>query len=276
MVKVKIKEISERKARLLIEGTRPYFPNSLRRILVAEVPKLAVHDVVLYDNNSGLFDEMIAHRVGLLPVPTDLNALVFRSECSCSDQGCANCTVRYTLSKEGPGVVTAADLQPDNPELGIADPEIPIVELLKGQRLILEAEAILGRGREHAKWQPCHGAGYRYAPLVKPTDANVKALQEAAKLASKHDQELASQGKAGLFDEDGIVTVSDGCLGLAQEAGVEVGIDDTRFQFQFETDGSLTAKQALSSALELMRKRLSEFEEKASKLKATVEPEATV
>lgn len=266
MVTAKIRELTPRKCRLLIEDASPYFVNSLRRTLLAEVPKLAIDDVIVYDNNSALFDEMIAHRVGLLPVPTDLNLMQFRASCTCGGTGCPNCTARYTLSKEGPSTVYARDLQPENPTLALADPNIPIVELLKNQRLILEAEAVLGRGREHAKWQPCSGVGYRYMPVVKPSKENLDILFQVAKQIPA-DQARAAKGREALFDEDGIVALSDAALEEAAKQGVSVKWDETRFIFKFETDGSLSAKTALLKACELIRNRLSEFEEKALKLK---------
>jgi DNA-directed RNA polymerase subunit D len=265
MVKVTIRELTPRKCRLLIEETSPYFVNSLRRVLIAEVPKLAINDVILYDNNSGLFDEMVAHRLGLVPVPTDLNAFNFRDACVCSGQGCPNCTVRYTLSKEGPGMVYGRDLQPENPNLAIADPDVPIVELLKGQRVILEAEAVLGRGRDHAKWSPCSGVGYRYVPVVKNSKETIDALFAASRQVAVDAARIRTREE--VLDADGIPTVSDAALDIAERAGLGIKWDETRFQFRFETDGSLTPQQALLKAVEIMKNRLDEFETKAGKVK---------
>ena len=153
-MKVIVDELKPKKAVIKIEDTKPYFVNSIRKIMLSELPKLAVHDVVIYDNTSPLFDEIIAHRLGLIPIPTDLSLLSFRNECVCKGKGCPNCTVRYTLSKEGEGIVFSGDLQPEEKSWSITEDKIPIVELYNDQRLILEVEAILGRGKDHAKWQP--------------------------------------------------------------------------------------------------------------------------
>ena len=59
-MKVDIKELKPKKAVIKIEDIRPYFVNSLRRVMLSELPKLAVDDVVIYDNTSALFDEIIA------------------------------------------------------------------------------------------------------------------------------------------------------------------------------------------------------------------------
>ena len=80
MMKIDVKELKPKKAVLKIEETDLYFVNSLRRVMLSELPKLAVDNVVIYDNTSALFDEIISHRLGLIPIPTDLDLLSFRDE----------------------------------------------------------------------------------------------------------------------------------------------------------------------------------------------------
>ena len=83
-MKVKVEELKPKYAVMLIEETETYFVNAIRRIMLAELPKLAVDDVIIYDNTSALFDEIIAHRLGLVPIPTDLSLLTFRDQCAVS------------------------------------------------------------------------------------------------------------------------------------------------------------------------------------------------
>ena len=166
-MKVDVKELKPKKAVLKIEGTQPYFVNSLRRVMLSELPKLAVENVVIYDNTSALFDEIVTHRLGLVPIPTDLGLLTFRDKCVCKGKGCPNCTVRYTLSKEGEGIVFSGDLQPAEKSWAITEDKIPIVKLYNDQRLILEVEAVLGYGRAHAKWQAVQAPSYRMDSIIE-------------------------------------------------------------------------------------------------------------
>ena len=159
-MKVKVEEIKPKKASIRIEETNPYFVNSLRRTMISELPKLAIDDVIIYDNTSPLFDEIIAHRLSMLPVPTDLSLLTYKNECVCKGKGCPNCTVRYTLSKEGEGTVYSGDLQPSEKTWAITEDKIPIVRLYGDQRLILEVEAVLGKAKDHAKWQGVQAPSY--------------------------------------------------------------------------------------------------------------------
>src|SRR2546430_2105435 len=111
--------------RLLIEETEPSYANARRRVLVSDVPKMAIEDVEFhlgpiraedgkeYESVSPLFDEMIAHRLGLVPIPTDLGLYNRREDCpTCHGEGCPNCTIIYSVNKRGPGLVTSGDLEP--------------------------------------------------------------------------------------------------------------------------------------------------------------------
>ncbi|HZF21404.1 MAG TPA: hypothetical protein VEZ43_02920, partial [Dongiaceae bacterium] len=64
-------------------------------------------------------------------------------------------------------VVYTANLKPENPEVKPVSDEVPIVKLAQGQRIKLEAYARLGRGRDHAKWQPASACTYSYDAKAK-------------------------------------------------------------------------------------------------------------
>ena len=82
---------------LLIKGTDPAFVNTLRRIMVSELPTMAIRRVTFVKNNSALFDEILAHRLGLLPLITDLSTYELSEKCSCKGAGCAKCQLVITL-----------------------------------------------------------------------------------------------------------------------------------------------------------------------------------
>jgi len=259
LVKVDFVDLKERSAKLIISDTKPSFVNALRRVMLADLPKLAIEDVVFYDNTSPLFDEIIAHRLGMIPLPTDLKLLVPRDKCSCGGKGCANCTVRYTLSKEGPCTVYSGDLQPEKETWSVVDPNIPIVKLFEGQRLILEAEAILGRGRDHAKWQAVQAPAYKYYPKIeidqsKLDEDTIKKCIEACP-------------KKILVEKDGKLVVRDvekcslckSCMEVCEEGAIKVSGDDTKFIFKFETDGSLKAKDALIESARILEEKYKDF-----------------
>ena len=64
-------------------------------------PAMAIEDVIIIDNTSVLYDEIVAHRLGLIPLKTDLDAYVLPEECDCkSELGCSKCRASFTLEAE--------------------------------------------------------------------------------------------------------------------------------------------------------------------------------
>lgn len=126
--------------KLRIGGINEAVANSLRRAMSKKVETLAVSQLHISNNESGLYDEMIANRVGQIPLTIPDNV----------DE---DDTVHVALKQEGPGTVLAEDLKADNDEAEPVNPEAVIVKLKEDQRIEFEAEAELGTGQEHAKHQ---------------------------------------------------------------------------------------------------------------------------
>ena len=153
MVEVKEIEKKERKSKLLFKGTDATMINCIRRAVMKNVPVLAVENISVYHNDSLLFDEFLAHRLGLLPIKTDLKTFNPMSECNCNFKGCGRCSVILTLNKKGPGIVYSGDLKSNDPKVVPAYDKIPLVKLTEKQSVKLEAIAELGFGKDHVKWQ---------------------------------------------------------------------------------------------------------------------------
>jgi len=179
MVEVKLLEKSELSARFLVRGIPPSLLNTLRRIIISEVPVLAIDDVVILDNTSVLFDEFLAHRLAMIPLRTPLDQFPTIEECESGLVEPAECQVRLVLQVEAeePRVVYAKNLVSENPSVVPVNPELPIVKLERGQRIVLEAYAKLGRARDHAKWQPGI-ASYYYYPKVEILNPRDRRLIE--------------------------------------------------------------------------------------------------
>jgi len=128
------------------------FANSLRRAIMFEVPTLAIEDVYFVDNSSALYDEIIAHRLGLIPLTTDLKTYKLPDQCTCKGKGCARCEIKLTLRAKGPKMIYAKDLVTTDKHVKPVYPEMLIVELLETQEIELEAVAKLGCGSDHVKW----------------------------------------------------------------------------------------------------------------------------
>ena len=256
-MKVDVKELKPKKAMLKIEDTQLYFINSLRRVMLSELPKLAVDYVVIYDNTSALFDEIISHRLGLIPIPTDLSLLTFREKCVCKGKGCPNCTVRYTLSKEGEGTILSGDLQASEKSWKITEDKIPIVRLYGDQRLILEVEAVLGCGKDHAKWQSVQAPAYRMDISI---DFNISKTEEVKRIINKLPEGLfdIKNNKILLKDEKMLPTL-ESIVEKEKIDFITIKRDPTKITFSFETDGSLTAKDVIIESAKILEKKYTEF-----------------
>lgn len=134
------------------------YVNALRRLAISEVPTLAIDDVVMIDNSSVVHDEAVAHRLGMIPLRTDLKRFVMPHNCDCkSTLGCSKCRVLLVLDSEATErtrIVTSGELKSEDEEVKPVSNEIPILTLAPGQKIKFEAYARLGNGKSHAKWQP--------------------------------------------------------------------------------------------------------------------------
>ena len=286
--------------RLLLTETSTAQVNSIRRALIADVPKLAITRVdfaqgINQDNSTGeihesvntLPDEVIAHRLAMIPIPTHPEeGIVFPEDCeNCKDmvekdKGCPSCQILYSLKVQGHPkdsdeelkYVYASDLTViSDPMFGLMEEHqrIPITLLSKGQYLQFYAFATLGRGRDHAKWSPVAAVAFR--PQMKAI------LNKPGKKANTlfNLGLTTTDGKpidAKLFGKDKTITDIDHIIDLQKaihQVGAGTGRDgkkgfddaitfekiDNAFVFTFETDGSLTPEQAFNGAMKELKGR---------------------
>ena len=264
-MKVKTVELKGNKGILKIEDTDLYLVNSIRRVMLSELPKLAINDVIIYDNTSPLFDEIIAHRLSLIPIPTDLRLLTFREECKCNDKGCPSCTVRYTLSKDGEGVVYSGDLQPENESWAIKEDKIPIVELTQDQRVILEVEAVLGRGKDHTKWQAVQAPSYKMETTIEVDKKRINDVKDFIKDLPEGLVEL--KGDKLEMKDIKKLSVLESHINKTKADFIKIKRDPKKITFSFETDGSLTAKDVLVESAKILEQKYIEFTKQLKNLK---------
>jgi len=152
-IKVEILEKTKDTIKFSVEGIRPSFANALRRIMISEVPTMAIEWVDFKKNDSAMYDEILAHRLGLIPLTYNKKTYKLPEECREASVKDSQCYARLILKKKGPCVVYSGDLKSEDESVKPVFDKIPIVELLDDQELELVAYARLGYGREHIKWQ---------------------------------------------------------------------------------------------------------------------------
>jgi DNA-directed RNA polymerase II subunit RPB3 len=166
---VKIIQIDGNNAIFDMMDTDKQTVNNLRRIMIAEIPTMAIDLVRIEENTSNLSDGVLAHRLGLIPLlSTDTDKFV--SECDCRNY-CDKCSIRFELNIEGNNGkftnVTSSNLSKTDFTniIPIHDEEpILIVTLESTQRIKLDAIAKKGTGKSHSKWTPVISAYYKTTP----------------------------------------------------------------------------------------------------------------
>jgi DNA-directed RNA polymerase subunit D len=144
------------KIAIKLKGIPLQYANALRRVCLNGVPVFAIDTVDILENTSALPDEGLAHRLGLIPLKTDLSRYNEPSKCDCqSESGCSNCKILLVLDSgesETTRAVLSSELSSEDETVKPVSDKIPIVQLAPGQKIKVECYARLGRGTEHAKW----------------------------------------------------------------------------------------------------------------------------
>jgi len=131
------------KIALKLKGVPLQYANALRRVCLNGVPVFAIDTVDIIENTSVLPDEGLAHRLGLIPLKTDL------SKYNESDK---ILLVLDSGESEETRAVLSGELSSEDESIKPVSEKIPIVQLAPGQKIKVECYARLGRGTEHAKW----------------------------------------------------------------------------------------------------------------------------
>ena len=264
-MKIEVLEKTETNIRLIIRDADVTLMNALRRIGLAEVPSMAVDEVVMIENSSILQDEMIAHRLGLTPLKTDLDSYNLPEDCPCqSEFGCNLCRVTLTLdaeAKEGTRTVYSGELVSENPNISPVSDKIPIIKLVKGQKLKLEAYARLGKGKNHAKWQPVSVCAYKYFPKIEVPSKSCEDCAKCVDICSKKVLTM-KENKVDVRD----LLACNLCMDCAEAcpqkpSAIKVDWEKNSFIMNIESTGALPPERVLQEATKILDKQLAEFEE---------------
>src|SRR5271155_100812 len=140
-MKLTILETNEESIKFKLSDTNYSFANGLRRAMINEVGTLAIDTVTFYDNSSAMFDEYIAHRIGLIPIVTP-------KDYDSKDE------VVFSLSAEGPGIIYSKDLISTSKGVKVANEKLPIIKLAEGQKLKIDCKAVFKTASKSSKFQP--------------------------------------------------------------------------------------------------------------------------
>jgi DNA-directed RNA polymerase subunit D len=264
-LQIKISDKNESSVRLIIDGVDAAFMNSLRRIIVAEVPAMAIDEVVVIENSSMLHDEILAHRFGLIPLKTDIDSYNLPEECSCkSELGCNLCRVSLTLNVEAQDTVRtvySGDLVSENPSVSPVSDRIPIVKLAPDQHLKLETYARLGKGAKHAKWQPVSACAYKHFPKVKINEKECDLCGKCVDVCPKRVLAISESGKKLELRDVIDCTVCHDCVDVCPKSppAVEVSWDKDVFVMDIESTGALPVERIVQEGIKILDRKFESF-----------------
>lgn len=258
-----IQKIDQQKDRcsVVVKGSSPAYMNTIRRLVMTEVPTMAIKSVTFVTNTSAMYDEMIAHRLGLVVLKTDLDGYkIADPKTPVSELGAVH-SVDLTLKAEGPCTVYAEMLQSRDPKIKPVFPKTIIAKLTKGQSIDLVAKAVLGKGKTHVKHSP--GLLYYYGyPQIKidPKADTVGAVAICPKKVFKAD------GKSAVVDK---LLACDLCMACSDAYPDAISVDGSEEDFVMfiESWGQLSLNEIISESVKAMDEKLDAFSKSLKSLK---------
>jgi len=251
MIETVKKDKKSGRVTFILKNANPALANGLRRLMIESVPTMAIEEVEFANNNSALYDEVLAHRLGLIPITTDLKSYEVKGA---DDEYSAKNSLKLTLKTKGPCTVYAGDITSQDPKVKPVFPKTPIAKLLKGQELEFTATAVLGFGKNHVKFAPCT-TWYMYKPkiIVNNSHKDFETFKE------KYPSQVFNNGKidAKLIEQHNLYEACDGI----NEDIVKIEKDPTSFVFTIEPWGQLSAAEILAVAADRFTELLNEFSE---------------
>lgn len=263
--------------------------NALRRVMIAEVPTIAIDLVEIEVNSSVLNDEFIAHRLGLIPLTSErAMGMRFSRDCdACDGDGqCEYCSVEFHLRAkcitDQTLDVTSKDLYSSDHAVipvDFSDPSdandsfdhtetqrgIIIVKLRRGQELRLRAIARKGIGKDHAKWSPAATVTFMYEPEIHINEDLMETLTLEEKLS------WIESSPTKVFDIDKVTqqvvvvdpeayTYDDEVIKKAEAMGkrglIDIRAKEDSFIFTVESTGAVKASQLVLNAIEILKQKL--------------------
>ncbi|KAK6342672.1 DNA-directed RNA polymerases I and III subunit RPAC1 [Orbilia javanica] len=276
--------------------------NAFRRILISEVPTLAIETVFVHNNTSIVQDEVLAQRLGLVPLrgdkkgfqqlrwrkkspdepaaeATDFNTVVMTLKVACTRNHATPATETDPSKLYFNSSVYARDLKfaPQGRqsswfsgagEIRPVNPDILLAKLRPGQEIDLEIHCVLGIGQDHAKFSPVATASYRLLPSIKIKQPITG--EDAEKFVNCFPKGVAEVQKDKKTGEKTAVVVNPRKDTVSREVlrhdefkgKVELGRIRDHFIFSIESTGMYNSDELFLQAVQILKKKCTDFQEK--------------
>lgn len=236
-------DLNEEYISFRMSNTTLSIANSLRKIMISEVPTMAIDLVDVITNTTAINDDFLAHRLGMIPLTSSVvDKFEFSSECNCEDY-CPKCSVELMVSARGMTsdilTVSSKDVisrnQDVSPIYDVKHPSgITFARIKKDQEITMRCIARKGIGKEHSKWSPVTAVSFEYDPDY---------LYEEIKKEVPSEKTLKGKLKE-------IMEIDPNILNVRPKTSPEV------FYFKVETSGSLKPEEILIKGINILNAKL--------------------
>ncbi len=267
--RVEVVELAGQRISLLLEGYDTAFANALRRLALSDVPSMAVDFAYFYDNNTSVYDEIIAHRLGLIVLKSDEALSKYKppEECREAEPPNPDCFVEIFLEKEvsedaATGYyIKAKDLALSDELVKPVYPETPITYLAPGQRIHLVAYARLGRGREHTKWSPATVAILQYTPVIETSSGASEECKKCLEAYPEVVKAIEDGGGRVVYTRNINTSGLKYCEEGPCQGAIKLRYDQERLILTIESNGSLRPERIVLEAAKALYARANNLRE---------------
>ena len=266
-MEIELKSQSENELVFIVRDAEVPFMNAIRRVAMVNVPKIAIEDVNIIRNDSAMFNEVLAHRLGLTPLVSDLDALEGLSLPEDDDWEEYTNGIMFHLNEVGPKVVYSKDLISSDSKIKPVYDTIPLVKLKEGEELNIEAVAKVGYGKEHAKWMPTTVCAYKQYPEITFNDdveIDYDCAQACPRGILKSDRRSKKIKIVEEHENSPLIGVENcamckSCVRASDNGYINVGYRPNDFIFRIETDGAMPPKEVLLKACDVLGEKADKF-----------------
>ena len=278
MTNIEIKSKTDEELVFDIKGVDPTIANTLRRIMIAEVPTMAIENVIINQNTSVIPDEVFAHRLGLIPILADANDFIEKKpEEEFNGQNSMKFTLKVECYTDKNGKIInenvfSKDLifvpqdqqeqkfynnQTKKYSIGLVHDDILLNKLAPGMEIDLECYCVKGIGRTHAKWSPVCTAYYRL----------INKINIVEEISGEDAEELKQLCPKGVFviNKKGNVEVGNvrDCTScrecIRQEKFknlIELGKVADHYEFHIESVGMYKPESIFFRAIDVLKEKI--------------------
>ena len=283
LTNIEIKSKTKEELVFDITGVDPTLVNTLRRIMIAEIPTMAIETVIINQNTSIIPDEVLAHRLGLIPILADANDFEEKKEDEdFNEKNSLKFTLNFKCEKNKNGKIIneqifSGDLKLEllgnqknkffneknnTYSVGLVNDDIYLNKLTPGMEIDLVCYCVKGIGRTHAKWSPVCTAYYKLLNKINILkEINGNDAEELRQLCPKGVFVVNKKGNA----EVGNVRECTSCRECIRQEKfkeyIELGKIADHYEFHIESVGMYSPESIFFRAIDVLKNKIKVWHE---------------